>query len=428
MSDERVYCTYLIESPIDIGKAAELLASEQSIGSFVRVPGETDDVLRRHGARVEALNHIAEGVPPSLTTSLPGLGASGRVTRAVARVSFPAENFAPNLSSLFTILLGNLFELQELTGVRLEDVELPAEFSSRFPGPAFGVAGTRALAGVPAGPIIGTIVKPKVGLSPDQIASLVETLGDAGIDFIKDDECLSDPPSAPFAARVKAVTRTLDRVADRTGRKPMFAFNVSGDGDEMRRNHDLVANASGTCIMVSLNACGPSAIGELRRHSVLPLHGHRAGWGMLTRHPSLGVSFTAYQKLWRHAGIDQLHVGGFQSKFFEEDASVATSARACLAPLGRHAAVMPVFSSGQWGGQAPETFRQVGSDDVLYLAGGGILGHPLGAAAGVRALREAWDAAKLGVTLEDHSRTHPALAASIKTFGQVRTRRGTGNG
>lgn len=428
MSDERLHCTYLIESPIDVEKAAELLASEQSIGSFVQVPGETDDVLRRHGARVEAVDRVEDGALPSLATSLPGLARDVRTTRAVARVSFPVENFAPNLASLFAILLGNLFELQELTGIRLEDVELPASFSDRFPGPAFGVAGTRSLTGIPTGPIIGTIVKPKLGLPPEQIAALVETLGDAGIDFIKDDECLTDPPSAPLAARVAAVSRALDRVADRTGRKPMFAFNVSGESDDMRRSHDLVAAAGGTCIMVSLNACGPSAIGELRRHSTLPLHGHRAGWGMLTRHPSLGISFTAYQKLWRHAGVDHLHVGGLQSKFFEEDASVAASARACLAPLGRHAAVMPVFSSGQWGGQAPETFRQVGSDDLLYLAGGGILGHPLGAAGGVRALREAWEAAKLGIALDDHAATHPALAASIRTFGQIRTRRGTGNG
>jgi ribulose-bisphosphate carboxylase large chain len=113
-----------------------------------------------------------------------------------------------------------------------------------------------------------------------------------------------------------------------------------------------------------------------------------------------------------------------QSKFFETDASVIVSARACLEPLGEHGPIMPVFSSGQWGGQAPDTFRGVGSDDVIYLAGGGILGHPHGPAAGVQALCQAWEAAKFGIAIEDFAATHPALAASIRKFGDLRAHRG----
>lgn len=428
MNSERLTATYLIEGPIDIHFTANLIAGEQSIGSFVRVPGETDEVIDRCGGRVESLDIVETGCPLALPTSLPGLGSNPRSVRARARISFPIDNFARDIASLFAILLGNLFELQELTGIRLEDVDLPEGFAGAFPGPAFGVRGTREIIGRADGALIGTIVKPKLGLAPDQIATLVETLGDAGIDFVKDDECLSDPPICRFDDRVEAVTRALDRVAERTGRRPMYAFNLTGDGDEMRRRHDLVARHGGTCIMVSPNACGPSAFADLRRHSVLPIHGHRAGWGMLTRHPGLGMDFEPYQKLWRLAGVDQFHVGGLQSKFFEEDASVAASARACLRPIGEHRPTMPVFSSGQWGGQAPETFRQVGSDDVLYLAGGGILGHPHGASGGVRALREAWEAAKLGVALEDYAADRPALAASIRKFGRIRMDRGMGNG
>jgi len=50
---------------------------------------------------------------------------------------------------------------------------------------------------------------------------------------------------------------------------------------------------------------------------------------------------------------------------------------------------MPVIASGQWGGRAPETFRRTQTLDVMYVAGGGIMAHPDGPAAGVNAIRQA---------------------------------------
>ena len=78
---------------------------------------------------------------------------------------------------------------------------------------------------------------------------------------------------------------------------------------------------------------------------------------------------------------------------------------------------MPVFSSGQWAGQAADTFRQLGSTDLMYLAGGGIIGHPMGVAAGVASLRQAWDAAQAGIDIAEHARTHPELQAALQQFG-----------
>jgi ribulose-bisphosphate carboxylase large chain len=423
----RIVATYFIETPIGVAKAAELLASEQSIGSFTRVVGETDVVVERFGAKVESLEPLDAGDRPSLPTALPVSAQKMTVAKALATISFPAENFAPNVPSLFAILAGNLFELQELTGVRLLDFDLPSEFANQFPGPAFGIAGTRKKAGVPSGPIIGTIVKPKLGLSAAEIGGLTHSLAMAGIDFIKDDECMTSPLSAPFNERVDAVSAALDIVFDRIGRRPMYAFNISDDGDRMRENHDAVWSAGGTCVMVSVNACGFSSVAALRRHSELPIHAHRAGWGMLTRHPLLGMSFTAYQKLWRLAGIDQIHIGGLQSKFFEDDASVISSALDCMATFPGHEPIMPVISSGQWGGQAAATFEGIGSDDVIYLAGGGILGHPMGPPAGIQAIRQAWEAARAGVDLAEHARACPELQASIEKFSTMREERANAN-
>ena len=173
--------------------------------------------------------------------------------------------------------------------------------------------------------------------------------------------------------------------------------------------------------MVSIHSVGLAALAEFRRTCQLPIHGHRNGWGMFTRHPMLGVEYPAWQKLWRLAGVDHLHVNGLQNKFWEPDDSVVRSIQACLKPMFRaDDTAMPVISSGQWGGQAPDTYRQTGTVDVMYLAGGGILAHPSGPADGLRAIQEAWEAAVSGVSLADYAADHPELRASLAKFGKLR--------
>jgi ribulose-bisphosphate carboxylase large chain len=178
-----------------------------------------------------------------------------------------------------------------------------------------------------------------------------------------------------------------------------------------------VLRAGGTCVMVTVNAVGMAGVEHLRSYSELPIHGHRNGWGALTRHPMLGFDFMAYQKLWRLAGVDHLHVNGLRGKFWEPDDSVIRSARALLQPFSGVRAILPVFSSGQWGGQAPDMFNALRSTDLMHLAGGGIIAHPQGLAAGVACMHEAWEAAVAGANLEHYARTRPALRAAIDAFG-----------
>jgi ribulose-bisphosphate carboxylase large chain len=273
--------------------------------------------------------------------------------------------------------------------------------------------------------LIGTIIKPSIGLTPGQTAELVDSLCAAGIDFIKDDELMADPPYAPFDARLRAVMPVLKRHADRLGRMPMYAINISGSIDEMLRRHDAVLTAGGTCVMVSINWVAFAGVEHLRRHAQLPLHGHRNGWGALTRHPGLGLSFQAYQKLWRLAGVDQLHVNGIRSKFWEPDESVTASARACLAPWAQVRELMPVSSSGQWAGQAPDLYEALNSVDLMHLAGGGIIAHPDGIAAGVQSMREAWEAAVSGAELQAYATDRPSLRRALVHFGQATTAKET---
>ena len=411
---------YFVESSESIQKTAEVIAGEQSSGTFLDVPGETDELKQRARARVTRLQTLPPAMEPSLRSAcVERRGHRGPYHRGEVEIAFPVDNVGANLPALLATVAGNLFELGDVTGLRLLDLDLPADYAARFAGSQFGVQGTRDKAGVHGRPLIGTIVKPSVGLTAAQTAALVDSLCAAGIDFIKDDELLVDPAYAPFEARLAAVMPVLLRHADRLGRMPMYAFNLSGSIDEMLRRHDQVHAAGGTCVMVSLNWAGFSGVEHLRRHSALPIHGHRNGWGALTRHPQLGFEFAAYQKLWRLAGVDQLHVGGLRSKFCESDDTVVQAARDCLAPFAGLPPVMPVFSSGQWAGHAPETFARVASTDLMHLAGGGIVSHPDGVAAGVASMREGWEAACAGVPLDDYAQERPALRAALRRFGSL---------
>jgi len=411
---ERLTAHYLIETALPVEQAAAVLAGEQSSGTFVAVPGETAELKQRFAARVEKITALETVAAPSLPT---GRKPAAGYQRAHVSVSWSVENFGHNLPAVVSTVQGNLYELAQFSGLKLLDLDFPASFAAKFRGPAFGVAGCRRLTGVAGRPLIGTIIKPSIGLSPEQTAAMVQELVGAGIDFLKDDELMADPPHSPFDARVDAVMRVINDHAQRTGKKAMYAFNISDEVDAMERHYDKVVAAGGTCAMLSLNSVGLAAGKKLCDRGQLAIHGHRNGWGMLNRHPLLGLEFPAYQKLWRLAGVDQLHVNGIANKFWESDDSVVRSITSCLAPAPLGKPVLPVVSSGQWGGQAPETWRRTQTADLLYMAGGGIQAHPDGPAAGVASLQLWWQAAMEGLGYEAAIAKYPPLAKSAAKFG-----------
>lgn len=410
---ERIYATYWLETSDEPARAAEVIAGEQSSGTFVALPTETPELKERAGARVERLTILEVSSTPSLPTTK--LSSTGRYTRAMLELSWPLDNLGPCLPTLMATIAGNLYELQAVTGLRLVDLQLPAAFGKAYQGPAFGIEGTRRLSGVASGPLIGTIIKPSVGLTVEETAQQVQLLVDGGIDFIKDDELQADGPGNPFEQRVKAVMAVVRSAADRLGRKPMVAFNLSGSLDQMKRRHDLVMAEGGTCVMVCLNSVGIVGMQELRRHAQIPIHAHRAGWGYLNRSPQLGFDYAPWQKIWRLLGADHLHVNGLRNKFSEADDSVMAAARSVLAPVMPSAPMtaVPVFSSGQTGLQAHDTYLGLGCADLIHTAGGGIFGHPAGVASGVQAMRDAWQAAQEGIKLERAALDSPALSQAL---------------
>ncbi|HEX2524695.1 MAG TPA: 3-oxo-isoapionate-4-phosphate decarboxylase OiaX [Geminicoccus sp.] len=411
----QIKVTYRVETTGSIEAVAAKIASDQSTGTFTEVAGETAELKARCAARVVEIRPLPDARDPGFPTDRPG-----PFVRADVGIEFPLDVVGTDIAALLTICLGGVFSIRELTGIRIVDIDLPDAFVRAQPGPQFGIEGSRRLTAVHGRPLIGTIIKPNLGLSPTESAQIARQLVEAGVDFIKDDEKLMNPGYSPLEERVRAVMPIILDHEQKTGKKVMYAFGLSSsDPDQMLRHHDAILAAGGNAAVVNIVSVGPAGLHFLRKRSGLVLHAHRNGWDILTRHPALGFEFSVYQKIWRLLGVDQFQVNGIGAKYWEPDDSFVRSFQACSTPMLSLAdRALPVVCSGQWGGQAPETYRRTGETiDLLYLGGGGIIGHPGGPAAGVRAIRQSWEAAVQGISLQDYARSHRELAQSIERFG-----------
>ena len=266
MSDPvRIEADYLLETAFDPRAAAEAMAGEQSSGTFVPVPGETPELKARAAARVEALEVVGEVGEPSLPGA--GLPKGGAATCAAgARSPSPGRSrtWGPSLPNLLATVAGNLFELQQLSGLRLLDLRPAAGLRRRLSRPAVrhrghaparrrrGAADDRHDHQAERGPRRPRRPRRWCGRSCE-----------AGIDFIKDDELMADGPHCPFDERARAVMRVVDEHADRTGKKVMFAFNITDEIDADAPPPRPGAQPGGTCVMVSLNSVGLVGMAEL---------------------------------------------------------------------------------------------------------------------------------------------------------------------
>ncbi len=214
MDSERILATYRIETPLPLEQAAAVMAGEQSTGTFVRVPGETDDLRERFGARVERIDGTrvgrsrracpAAGRPRRRRPAALPQGRGGPLVPAGEHgpvAAEPAGHRGGQPVRAARVLRPAAARPRTAPG--LSPTPTPARSSaSRAPARLRGVEGR---------PLIGTIIKPSVGLSPEETAALVRTLVEAGIDFIKDDELMADRPAlAPSTRGSTAVMRVID--------------------------------------------------------------------------------------------------------------------------------------------------------------------------------------------------------------------------
>jgi ribulose-bisphosphate carboxylase large chain len=378
-------------------EAAKAICEEETTGTW------TDITTRL--AYVQRLDGTVESVIES---------GSGHITK----IHYPAEIFEQgNVAQYLSVVAGNLFGLGRLDAVRLLDMELPTGLVP-FRGPKFGIQGVRRLIGSKIRPHIGTIIKPKVGLTPEDTASVAYQAAVGGVDFIKDDETLTDQAFCPLAERVPAVIGRLDEARSETGRQVLYAANISDRADRIVERAEHAIELGASAIMVDVITCGYSALQALAEDNSIkvPIHVHRTMHAAMTRNPEHGIAMRPIARLVRMLGGDQLHTGTVSGKMGHDTEALKLDNDALTRSYFGLKTTFPVASGGLHPGKVYAELAALGTDVVLQ-AGGGIHGHPDGTASGARAMRQAVDAYMAGVHVEEYAKDHYELERAIKKWG-----------
>jgi len=379
------------------GDAARAIAEEETTGTWTTLQTRLQYVSRLDG---EVLSLEPAG--------------SGYTTR----IRYPAEIFeAGNVCQYLSVIAGNLFGLSSLDAVRLVDVEFPGTLM-QFPGPKFGIEGIRHLIGTRNRPHVGTIIKPKAGLTPVDTAEVAYQAAIGGVDFIKDDETLTDQPFCPLAERVPAVMERLDTARSETGRNVLYAVNITTRADKIVERAEEVIGMGANTIMVDVVITGFSALQALAEDPSirLPIHAHRSMHAAMTRNPEHGIAMRPLALLARMMGADQLHTGTVSGKMAHDAGEVLASNRALTCACHGMNRTFPVASGGLHPGLVHNELRTLGTDIVLQ-AGGGIHGHPDGTASGAIAMRQAVDAFLEGIPVEEYAKEHYELRRALEKWG-----------
>lgn len=392
--EDNVICDFLV-GPIDeeIEKAAGGVAAESSIGTWTELT-TTKPYIERLRATVFSID--GENI----------------------RVAYSIELFeAGNMPNILSSVAGNIFGLKALKNLRLNDIYLPPKLVKSFKGPKYGITGIRKLLKTRERPLVGTIIKPKLGLKPKDHAEVAYEAWVGGCDIVKDDENLSSQRFNPFEDRVVKTLERRDRAEEETGERKVYMANVTAETNEMLKRAQYVIDQGGKYAMVDILTCGFSALQTLRDQDFdLVLHAHRAGHAAFTKNPKHGISMRVIAKLARIVGVDQLHVGTVVGKMFENREEVIENCGALREKMNEVKAVLPVASGGLHPGLVPSLVNIFGNDFVIQ-AGGGIHGHKDGTVSGAKAMRQAVDATMQRISLEEYAKSHRELKTALETWG-----------
>lgn len=330
-------------------------------------------------------------------------------------IALPKEGFEyGNLPQLLSVVEGNYNGMTSAAyGVRLEDLDIPDDYANSYLGPQIGNDGIRELFGDQIA--IGTIVKPKTGLSVEDWTKTARRSFRGGLEVVKDDENLTNQNYCQFEKRAKSVLQMIKEVEKETGRPLVYVCNItSGDMDDMLRRAELVAAFDGKCLMIDILSAGFTAVQTIRKkYPKMILHGHRAGHGDRTIFPEIivdgkklelrhGVSMKVIALFARLAGIDQLHIGAPKGKMEASSETVLENLEALNRPLGKIKTVRAICSGGlkstvMW--DVAKIMNPTGdtpNNDIIFQAGGGTHAHDLGTFGGAKSMVQARDAIKKG--------------------------------
>ena len=404
----------------DFLATAAHFAAESSTGTNVEV-GTTDDFTRGVDALVYEIDEARE----------------------LVKIAYPVELFDRNitdgramLASVWTLTVGNNQGMGDVEYAKLHDLYIPPKFLALFDGPAMNILDLWRVLGRPlvdGGMIVGTIIKPKLGLRPQPFADACHQFWLGG-DFIKNDEPQGNQLFAPLKQTIPLVADAMRRAQDETGQPKLFSANITADDPfEMVARGEFILetfaeNAPHVAFLVDGYVAGCTAVTAVRRR--FPgqfLHYHRAGHGAVTS-PQSKRGYTAFVhcKMARLSGASGIHVGtmGYgKMEGGQEDTQIAYMIERDSAdgPYFHQEwrgmkATTPIISGGMNALRLPGFFDNLGHCNVIQTSGGGAFGHIDGGAAGAVSLKQARDAWLADAYLVDYAKHHPELRNAFASF------------
>lgn len=353
----------------DLRKAAWELAIGQSVGNpNVRNAWETDELFEQSSCVVlhdeSELNNSKEGM---------------------VKIAFPVINTDWNgdgISHLLCQVMGGQMDIDTFRCCRLKKLEFNTEVKKKFLGPKYGISGMRSFTGSKDKPFSGAIVKPKTGMNPETLLEMVKELVEGGVDFIKEDEIMSNPNFCTIEDRVPLISNYLNSQS----RKVVYSVCINGDHDAILDRARFVAENGGNSIHINFWS-GLGVYNAVRKMDLpLFIHFQKSGDKVITcADHNFGIDWSVICQLAGMMGVDTIHAGmwgGYMSNDIDD-------LKNTIAVLHEHN-VVPALSCGMHPGLVQANRQQFGNDFIANV-GGAIHGHPMGTLAGARAMRQAID-------------------------------------
>ena len=415
-----VIATYYIESEeADLLKQTAEIVVEQTTGTWVPVPEETPEVREKHAGKVLAVYEVPDyELPLRPSASLREMELPPNLERRkyIAQIAFPVINIGEQIPMLLTTVIGNISMMGRL---KLIDLAFGEKFVSAFSGPKFGIDGIRELLKIEKRPILCNMIKPCTGIPPKVGAKLFYEAAVGGVDIVKDDELIADAPFSHIEERVKEFMAAEKRAYEEKGERTLYAVNITDRVDKIKENAQKAISAGANCLMLNYLTAGISALRILAEEKSIqvPILAHLDFAGTMYESHNSGISsHLVLGKFPRLAGADIVVYPCPYAKFLllrEKHIKIAFALRT---PLYHLKPTFPMPGGGVHPGMLPTLMQDIGTDWIVG-AGGAVHGHPMGATAGAKALRQAIDAMMAGIPLEEAIKEHKELKASIDAWG-----------
>ena len=361
-------CAYHLKSTISLYDAAWQIAIGQSVGNpNVRSKWETDELLERHACMVitqdeNELKSKQEGI---------------------VNIAFPTANISienDGVSQLLCQVMGGQMDIDSILVCRLKKIWYPESIAALFYRPKYGLSGMRNFTGCIDKPLLGAIIKPKIGITPDALYDIVSELIDGGVNFIKEDEIMSSPPGNSVDRRI---TRISNLIHDN---KVVYSACINADPQYILYRARNLVNMGANGIHANV-WCGLGVYKSLRELDLpLFLHFQKSGDRVFTApEHRFGIDWSVICELAALMGVDTIHVGmlgGYKS----DDPTHLKEIIKGLTNLN----VVPALSCGMHPGLVDNIRNELGND-WMASAGGAIHGHPEGTKAGALAMKQAID-------------------------------------